>query len=493
MTGVQTCALPISARPARRGVLRLRGGRAPGAAAVPAGGGTLSYWYRPFTTDVITFDWQDVYITDLSNNVLATVMHVCQTAGYTNMTFNMAAFAGQTVRVQFLVHQDGFGDVTNMYVDDVSIVSPLTCTGTPLNFTITVNPTPTISRPANITVASPVGSCSIPVTYAPTVTGTPVPTVTYSFTGATTGSGSGTGSGSSFNVGVTTVTITASNICGTVSCSFTITVTDSQLPVITGPTNKTACAGDNVTFSVTVVTSPSPGGPLSYQWQSWNGSAWVNIVGATASSLTLNGVTVSMNTNSYRVLAIGLCTTVPSIHGSLYVNPLPSIVLVPSRSPILLPGQFLNIAATVSPAGGSFVWTKNGTTIAGATGNALTGLTVDDYGSYQCTYTDLNGCKMISNIIVVSAQASNNLYVYPNPNPGTFQVRFYNQANENVTVRVYAENGVEVYRHRFVATNSYNSLPINLQSGISSGTYLVEVRNAANQVIGAKWIIVFHP
>ncbi len=28
-------------------------------------------------------------------------------------------YAGQTVRLEVLVHQDGFGDVTSMYVDDV--------------------------------------------------------------------------------------------------------------------------------------------------------------------------------------------------------------------------------------------------------------------------------------------------------------------------------------------------------------------------------------
>ncbi len=44
---------------------------------VPASGGTLSYWYFPYTEDSITFDWQDAYVTNTSGTILATIMHVC--------------------------------------------------------------------------------------------------------------------------------------------------------------------------------------------------------------------------------------------------------------------------------------------------------------------------------------------------------------------------------------------------------------------------------
>ncbi|HMA36791.1 MAG TPA: hypothetical protein VKY74_20215, partial [Chloroflexia bacterium] len=109
------------------------------ALTVPAGGGTLSYWYFPLTTDTISFDWQDAYIADASGTILATIMHVCQNDGvWKHVTFDMAPYAGQMVRVEFLVHQDGFGDLTAMYVDDVTLQLALACgsatataTGTP--------------------------------------------------------------------------------------------------------------------------------------------------------------------------------------------------------------------------------------------------------------------------------------------------------------------------------------------------------------------------
>jgi serine protease AprX len=104
---------------------------------VPASGGTLSYWWNGGTTDTITFDWQDAYITNTSGGILATIQHTCTTtAGWQNQTFNMAPYAGQTVRIEFLVHQDGFGDDTYMYVDDVLFLTAC-ATGTPATATRT--------------------------------------------------------------------------------------------------------------------------------------------------------------------------------------------------------------------------------------------------------------------------------------------------------------------------------------------------------------------
>jgi hypothetical protein len=92
---------------------------------VPAAGGTLSYWWWGGTTDSIAFDWQDAYVTNTSNTILATISHTCaSTGGWVHKTFDMTPYAGQTVRVKFLVHQDGFGDDTWMYVDDVQLTSP---------------------------------------------------------------------------------------------------------------------------------------------------------------------------------------------------------------------------------------------------------------------------------------------------------------------------------------------------------------------------------
>jgi FG-GAP-like repeat len=92
---------------------------------VPAAGGTLAYWWRGGTTDGIPFDYQDAYVTDTSGTILATISHTClNTGGWLRQTFDMTPYAGQTVRIKFLVHQDGAGNDTWMYVDDVGLIWP---------------------------------------------------------------------------------------------------------------------------------------------------------------------------------------------------------------------------------------------------------------------------------------------------------------------------------------------------------------------------------
>ena len=43
-------------------------------------------------------------------------------------------------------------------------------------------------------------------------------------------------------------------------------------------------------------------------------------------------------------------------------------------------------------------------------------LNVLDVGTYMVTYTDPNGCVSSSANFVISAQVSEGLYIYPNPN-----------------------------------------------------------------------------
>ncbi len=391
------------------------------------------------------------------------------------------------------------GTLTNTTTGQQTVVFTITptangCAGTPITATVIVDKAPAITCPANITLPSVVGSCTAVVTYTPTVTGSPVPTLSYVLTGATSGSGSGSGSGTVFSIGVTTVTITATNTCGTATCSFTVTVTDSQLPVINvQPANRTVCTGSNVIFSVTAVTAPSAGGLLAYQWQAWNGTTWTNIAGATASTLNVNNVTVSMNTNSYRVQVTGLCTMINSAHASLYVNPLPLVNLATSIAPNLLPGQVLTITATTSPSGGSYVWFKDGQVIAGASGSTLPNLTVIDAGVYRVVYTDPNGCTSTSADITIAAQQSDNLYVYPVPNNGQFIVRYYNTANEQLNLRVIDAKGSLVYQSKILTTVPYSTINVDLRNGrvLASGIYIVEVRRADGRLAGSRRIVVY--
>jgi hypothetical protein len=120
---------------------------------VPVGNSTLRFWYWTCSADFINFDWQDAYITDTNGTVLQTIFHQCtDNQVWVSQAVNMSAYAGQAVRLKFLVHQDGSNSyLTGLYVDDVTLTIPcgssspsptMTPTATP-SMTPTVTPRPT--------------------------------------------------------------------------------------------------------------------------------------------------------------------------------------------------------------------------------------------------------------------------------------------------------------------------------------------------------------
>jgi N-acetylneuraminic acid mutarotase len=137
---------------------------------VPADGGTLSFWYWTCTTDTIAFDWQDAYITDSNGFILQTIFHQCtNNNAWVQQTVDMAQYAGQTVGIKFLVHEDGFGDLTGMYVDDVFLPGqPATPTPTP-----TASPTPTPTPTASPTPTPTPVPCTDDIWTLTSMTNTP--------------------------------------------------------------------------------------------------------------------------------------------------------------------------------------------------------------------------------------------------------------------------------------------------------------------------------
>lgn len=352
------------------------------------------------------------------------------------------------------------------------------CPGTPVTATVTVNPLPTIVCPGNINVNAAAGTCSAVVTYpVATVTGTPAPVVTYSIP-----------SGSTFPVGTTTVTVTATNTCQTVTCSFTITVNDVQLPVITSQPAATAtCLGGNASFSIVASNV------VSYQWQVLNGATWTNINGANSATYAITNATSAMNGNNYRVQLTGGCTGVSYSNAAvLTVNQPPVVQLNSQHSPLLLPGETVTIEATATPAGGTYVWRKDNTIIPGASGSSLPGLGIDDQGVYTLTYTDPNGCVNTSVGYTVGADASEFVYVYPNPNSGTFVARVYNRTGEVLTVRLHDGRGTALYESKITTGAPYTQLNIDLKGRAAAGTYILSVYNSAKQLMGSKKVIIVH-
>lgn len=136
---------------------------------------------------------------------------------------------------------------------------------------------PTITCPANIVRGNDAGLCSASISFAATSTGVPAPSVVYSINNVSITSPH------VFPVGTSTVNVVATNSTGTATCSFTVTVNDTEGPVIGSmsaspgelwpPNNKMRDVTVNYTSTdncpgvatcVLSVTSNEPGGAADY-------------------------------------------------------------------------------------------------------------------------------------------------------------------------------------------------------------------------------------
>lgn len=133
------------------------------------------------------------------------------------------------------------------------------------SFTVTIvdNQIPTITCPANLTVNSDQGICGAVVNYS-------VP-FSDNCPGASLTQLSGLASGSTFPIGTTTNTFRITDASGnSSSCSFTITVADLEVPVLSCPANITVSTDPNScgkTFSYTVTLSDNCPGATFVQAQ----------------------------------------------------------------------------------------------------------------------------------------------------------------------------------------------------------------------------------
>jgi hypothetical protein len=91
--------------------------------ALPAGNPQLTFWYQPHCPDSLTYDQQQMQVRSTAGATLATVLNVCSNSGaWTQVSFDLTPYAGQTVVLWFNDHDDGYPtDPTYFLLDDVSL------------------------------------------------------------------------------------------------------------------------------------------------------------------------------------------------------------------------------------------------------------------------------------------------------------------------------------------------------------------------------------
>ncbi|HMK04931.1 MAG TPA: T9SS type A sorting domain-containing protein, partial [Ferruginibacter sp.] len=266
---------------------------------------------------------------------------------------------------------------------------------------------------------------------------------------------------------------------GTISTAGTLTV---LVPVIINaqPIDKTACVNGNTSFSVTAT-----GSNLTYQWQvSVAGGPFTDLSntapysGVFTNTLTITNNSLSLSTNRYRVIVTGTpCGAVTSNTATLTINPLPVVVVTAAPYSRLYPGLRATLFTTVSPPGVyTYKWFKNGTLVPDSIRDRYA-VDIDAFGTYSATVTDVNGCtSLLSNLQTISDSVSSWLFIYPNPNMGRFQVRYYSQVNNSTAryVTLFDAKGSKVYSRSFLVTRPYDRIDVNA-TNLQSGIYLLEL------------------
>jgi subtilisin-like proprotein convertase family protein len=273
-----------------------------------------------------------------------------------------------------------------------------------------------------------------------------------------------------------------SGACTSPARSVVVTVNQPISLNTTLPANAAACTDKSATFTVGVIAGTSP----SYQWQvsSDAGNTFTNVSnggvysGVTTATLTVSAPPVSMSGYIYRCVVSGAapCTPVNSRNAFLTVNPLPTVVIAASPYQRLFPGLTTTVFSTVTPAASVYTWLKNGAQVSGATGSSLL-VNVDGLGDYTLRVTDVNGCVNTSNLVSLKDSSSGKVFIYPNPNGGQFQVRYYsiiNNTNLPRGINVYDARGKRVLTQQYTITAPYSRMDVNL-SNYSTGVYWIEV------------------
>ncbi len=272
------------------------------------------------------------------------------------------------------------------------------CAGTPVSYTITVNPLPVVTDPADLIVCA--GESVSASAFSSNLSGT-----TYSWTNSNTAIGlaaAGTGNVPLFTASnnttlaiSATITVTPTSSAGCAGTPLSYTITVKPLPTVTVPASLTVCAGTSL--SAGIFSSNVSG--TTYSWTNSN----------PAIGLGPNGIgnvpdfTASNNTTSVQTATIIVTPSANGCPGSavsytITVNPLPSAV-VPSNVAVCSGGTVIASAFSSNIPGTTYTWTNSNTSIglgAGGSGN-LPGFTATNSGTSPVTATIrvtpfLNGC-----------------------------------------------------------------------------------------------------
>jgi subtilisin-like proprotein convertase family protein len=278
--------------------------------------------------------------------------------------------------------------------------------------------------------------------------------------------------------------------CTSPERTFTVTV-NTPIAVTQPPATVTVCDKAN-----TAITAAATGTVQSHNWQlsTNNGVTYTDLAnnatygGVKTATLAITNAQLTMNGYLYRdSLAAVACARVITIPTRLIVNPLPVVTISAAPLTRLYPGLRTTLTASSNPAANpatGFRWFRNGVLVSGATANTLV-VDIDRLGDYTATSIDQNGCGSgsPSNLVTIGDSLNSRVFIYPNPNAGQFQVRYYstlNNTNLPRGINIYDARGKRVHIQAYRINTPYERMDVDL-ARFATGVYTVEVVDVNNE------------
>lgn len=284
------------------------------------------------------------------------------------------------------------------------------------------------------------------------------------------------------------------------SAPRTVTVTVGLPATITSqPANQAFCSpGGAAAFSVGV-----SGAGMAFQWQmsTSGGAFWNNISnggafsGVNTPTLTINPVTIGMDGYLFKLVISSCSGNIFSNAASINFNPIPTVTI--AANPLIIgPAQSSTISSTVTPnPATTYTWYYNNAVLPGATSANL----IVNYGSpgdYQLKVTDANNCGVgVSNLVTIANSFALNMFTYPNPGSGIFQVIYHhdpNGATNNTLQRslaIYNNWGGKIMTKVFPITTNFQKIDVDIRAH-GKGIYWVELKDANGARLGMSRVLV---
>jgi hypothetical protein len=214
--------------------------------------------------------------------------------------------------------------------------------------------------------------------------------------------------------------------------------------------------------------------------------------GGTASASAPLPTSTTVGTTNYYVSQVGgLGCESPRALVAVNISALPTTPTL-SAAPYtkLIPGQTTTITAANAGTGNTLQWYKNGVLVTGQSGSSIA-VDINNLGSYTLKVTNVNGCVANATAIIIDANSSNSLFVYPNPSSGIFEVRYFSDVASLKPRKmvIFDAAGQLVYTANFAMFAAYTPMRVNL-SNQASGIYQIHLLdNEGKKLITQKVLI----